>query len=212
MRRKMKKDFITLCVTLLWNFIRGAIKKGRGLELIISTCMMGASYYGLSFIVNLPSWVLSIPFFIYVMYWSFLFSCEKITSQRANPNWANREWWWALDGWEFEEEVAKVFRLNGYKAEVTKKTGDGGIDVVLYKNDLKYIVQCKHYQKPIPAAYLRELNGVMEDFKADRALMVASSGATKQGLDFIKNKSYFKLLDLEDMIRMGLRPNKDSIL
>lgn len=215
MTRRKKNEIsylITTVVKLIYTFLKEAINKGRGIELLVSTAALAATYYGMwNFLDKIPVWTFTFPIGVYAGYWWHLFSYEKITSTKANPNWANRDWWWKLDGWEFEEEVAKIFRLNGYKATVTKKTGDGGIDVILYKDNLKYIVQCKHYQNTIPVAYMRELNGVMADFKADRAIMVASSGATKQGIDFIKNKPYFTLLDLEDMIRMGLRPKTDNI-
>ena len=102
--------------------------------------------------------------------------------------------------------MARVFRLNGYKVKVTKKTGDGGIDLLMYKDDKKIIVQCKHYTSPVGVSVVRELNGLKDDFKADELVLVASSGVTKSCKDFIGNKPYFKILDLEDIIRMGLRP------
>lgn len=199
-------------------FVKKAIKAGRIKELLISTpililvyyigyVMMNELYKHINISLLAEALYFVVPLGIYALYWLYLFSHEKITSLRANLSWANRSWWWDLDGWEFEEEVAKVFRLNGYKVRVTKKTGDGGADIIMYKDDLKYIVQCKHYKNPIPVAFMRELNGIMDDFGADMAIMVASSGATKQAEDFIENKkAYFRILDLEDIIRMGLRP------
>ena len=60
------------------------------------------------------------------------------------------------------EEAARVFRLNGYKAKVTKKTGDGGIDILMYKNGKKIIAQSKHYTKPVGVSVARELNGIKD--------------------------------------------------
>lgn len=210
------------------TFVTLAIKKGRLKELLISTPILIIAYW---ILIELPNLSLDIanfvrsmsfpivaitflaPLGVYSLYWIYLFSNEKITSVKANINWANRKWWWTLDGWEFEEEVARVFRLNGYKAKVTKKTGDGGIDIILYKNDLKYIVQCKHYQNPLGPEPVRALWGVKDDFGADKVVMVASSGLTSSANSFISNKRDFELYNLEDIISMGLRPSeKDCII
>lgn len=217
--------FIIAAITFITGFIVLAIKKGRTKELLISTPILIGVYWilvGLSSptlpfadtirAMSFPSVALTFvtPLIIYSLYWVWLLSNEKITSVKANSNWSNKEWWWTLDGWEFEEEVAKIFRLNGYKAKVTKKTGDGGIDIILYKNDLKYVVQCKHYRNPVGPEPVRALWGVKDDFGADKVIMVASSGLTDSAYSFIEHKRDFELYNLEDIISMGLRPHEEK--
>ena len=209
----MRRSNITLIAILAWvaifimNFIKRAYKAGRLLELFISVPILIAAYYLLWIMsTDLVWWALFIPIGVFSAYWFYLFQNEKITNLRVNPNWTNRNWWWSLDGWEFEEEVAKVFRLNGYEAEVTRKTADGGIDLLMYKDNKKIIVQCKHYSSEVGVSVVRELNGIKDDFRANELILVASSGVTKGCKDFIRNKPYFKILDLEDIIRLGLRP------
>ena len=195
--------FIAFCV----KFVKKAYRAGRLVELLFSVpALMGAYVLWGFHYKEVPLWTSLIPILVFSVYWWILFQNEKITSVSANPKWADRDWWWKLDGWEFEEEVAIVFRLNGYKAKVTQKTSDGGIDLLLHKDDKKTIVQCKHYRGPVSVSVARELNGLKDDFKADELILIASSGVTKSCKDFIKNKPYFKILDLEDIIRMGLRP------
>lgn len=210
----MRRSNITLIAILTWvatfimNFIKRAYRAGRLLELFISIPILVGTYYLLWIMSSdVTWWSLLIPVGIFSIYWYYLFQHEKITNLRADPNWSNRNWWWSLDGWEFEEEVAKVFRLNGYKAEVTRKTADGGIDLLMYKDNKKIIVQCKHYSSEVGVSVVRELNGIKDDFRADELILVASSGVTKGCKDFIRNKPYFKILDLEDIIRLGLRPH-----
>ena len=217
----LKSTFIALTaiIAFIIGFITLAVKRGRLKELLISTSILIGTYFILYSIINSLQIYLDIlgfliifglPLGIYAIYWVYLFSCEKVTSLKVNSNWANRNWWWSLDGWEFEEEVARIFRLNGYKAKVTKKTGDGGIDIIMYKGKNKYLVQCKHYQNEVPVEPIRALNGVKEDFGADILILVASSGITKAGREFISNKPYFKVYTLEDIIAMGLRPSEDE--
>lgn len=123
---------------------------------------------------------------------------------RLNANlWRERAWWWTLDGWQFEQEVAKVFRMYGYKATVTKGSGDGGVDIILKKDGYCGIVQCKHYQNPVPPEPIRALWGCKDDFNADEVILVASSGITDMGARFVQNKPAFKVLNLDDIIRMS---------
>lgn len=213
--------FLAALLVVLFLFVRKVMKAGRLKEFFISTPILFVIYFLLynsfkyiDFMSSLSllnsAFIYSIPITVYSFYWMYLFSCEKVTSPKANLNWADINWWWKLDGWEFEEEVARVFRLNGYKAKVTKKTGDGGVDIIMYKGNKKYLVQCKHYTNPVPVEVLRALNGVREDFGADELILVASSGITMDGYSFINNKPYFKIYTLEDIIAMGLRPHEAS--
>ena len=203
--------FVIAALKFIWDFIKSACKAGRLVELLISVPVLLCSYYFLILWSDyIAWWVLFIPISAFTGYWFYLFQHEKVTSVRSDLNWANRDWWWKLDGWEFEEETARIFRLNGYRVKVTQKTGDGGIDLLMYKDGKKIIVQCKHYAAPVSVSVARELNGLKDDFRADELILVASSGVTKSCTDFIKNKPYFKILDLEDIIRMGLRPTYSS--
>lgn len=198
----------TILATGIGWFVKKVIEKGRVTEFLISTPILLGTYYFLSTCctgIDLWGWVT--PFLVYAGYWIWLFSHEKITYIHGKSEWSHRNWWWRLDGWEFEEEVAKVFRLNGFKAEVTPKTSDGGADLILYKNDEKYAVQCKHWRQEVPVSCMRELKGIQEDLRADKLIMVASSGMTSGARDYLKNKPYFKVLTLNDVIRMALRPN-----
>ena len=127
--------------------------------LFISTPILFLSLYGsykfteYNSSLSLPQYLLCyvVPLFIYAFYWIIVLNSNKTVSynKRTNLNWSSKNWWWSLDGWEFEEEVARVFELNGYKTKVTKKSGDGGIDIIMYKNNYKYAVQCKHYQDEV---------------------------------------------------------------
>lgn len=210
-----RKDFpvgiVIFILSFIWNFLKRAYSAGRLLELVISCPLLVGSYFILcSPLSKAVWWVFLIPICIFSIYWHYLFQHEKVTSPDSRMCWADRDWWWELDGWEFEEEVAEIFRLNGYRAEVTKKTSDGGVDLILYKDKEKTIVQCKHYKNPVGVSVARELNGLKDDFRASKLILVASSGATNSALSFISNKPYFKILDLEDIIRMGLRPHYSS--
>lgn len=139
---------------------------------------------------------------IYYCYWwhkKFSYADIRINSS----NWKEQAWWWTLDGWQFEQEVARVFRLNGYKATVTKGSGDGGVDIILKKENYKAIVQCKHHHNPLSPEPLRALWGIKDDWGADEVIMVASPGLTSASAEFVRNKPNYKVLNLDDIIKMS---------
>lgn len=56
----------------------------------------------------------------------------------------------AMEGHEFEYFCADILEKNGYEnVEVTKGSGDQGIDIVAYKEGIKYGIQCKCYSSDI---------------------------------------------------------------
>lgn len=120
--------------------------------------------------------------------------------------WVDESWWWTLDGWQFEREVGLVFQRMGFRTKVTRGSGDGGVDIVMYKGGLKYIVQCKHYRRPLGPEAVRSLYGVKEIFDADRLVMVASSGLSPASIKFIDiYKDVYVAYNLQDIIKMSIR-------
>jgi len=45
---------------------------------------------------------------------------------------------------EFEQLVAKIWEKKGYGVEITKRSGDFGIDIIAEKDHEKLVIQCKH--------------------------------------------------------------------
>lgn len=55
-----------------------------------------------------------------------------------------------MEGHEFEHFCADLLSKNGYKnVEVTRGSGDQGIDIIAYKDGIKYGIQCKCYTADI---------------------------------------------------------------
>ena len=64
-----------------------------------------------------------------------------------------------MDGHQFEYFCADILKKNGFSnVEVTKGSGDQGIDILAEKDDIKYAIQCKCYSsdlgnKPVQEAF-----------------------------------------------------------
>ncbi len=117
-----------------------------------------------------------------------------------------KSYWLGLDGWQYEEEVANVFRMNGYRADVTKKSGDGGVDIILFQGGIKTYVQCKFYQSnTVPVAAVREFYGVMISNGVSRGILVGGdSGFSNDTMDFAR-KNNIQLMGLDDVIKMSIQ-------
>lgn len=55
-----------------------------------------------------------------------------------------------MSGIEFERFCARLLINNGYKdVQLTKVSGDQGIDIIAFRDGVKYGIQCKRYSSPI---------------------------------------------------------------
>ena len=115
-----------------------------------------------------------------------------------------REFWINLSGYEFEREVASLFRSKGYNATVTSATGDGGVDVILVKGDERIAVQCKHHSKPVGPNDVRALQGVVASQKYTKGIFVSLNGYTQTVYNEVRiGYVPIDLWDLSDIIKMA---------
>lgn len=111
------------------------------------------------------------------------------------------DYWMRLDGHQFEDAVASVFRHFGYDAKVSKRGGDGGIDIVLKKNGQRTAVQCKAHAKPIGPSVARDLLGTMAHLGFNKGIIVSRSGFTAGTRDFVREEP-IQLMNLNDILDM----------
>lgn len=91
-----------------------------------------------------------------------------------------QDWWYKLDPYQFEKEVAKWFERKGYKCKVTPKSGDGGKDIVVTKNGIASYVQCKRFTtRKVDRPTLDGLLGVMTRDKIQGGFVVCLGGLTE---------------------------------
>lgn len=64
-----------------------------------------------------------------------------------------------MEGHEFEHWCANLLRENGFSnVEVTRGSGDQGVDILAQKDGIKYAVQCKCYSKDLGNKPVQEVN------------------------------------------------------
>lgn len=63
----------------------------------------------------------------------------------------------AMEGHEFERYCAELLEANGFQeVEVTKGSGDYGVDILAEKDGVTYAIQCKRYTGPVGVAAVQQ--------------------------------------------------------
>lgn len=98
-----------------------------------------------------------------------------------------------LSGIEFERLVTGLLDAMGFRAGMTKASGDGGIDIVATSDRSitggKYLFQCKRYAPGnlVGSPIVREFYGaVRADPEAVKGILITTSGFTQQALEFAR--------------------------
>lgn len=85
-----------------------------------------------------------------------------------------------LTGVEFEEYVAQVLRDNGFRhVEVTRASGDQGVDILARRNGKSYAIQCKNYEGAVGNAAVQEAFAGMEYYGCDEAAVICPGEFTR---------------------------------
>lgn len=84
------------------------------------------------------------------------------------------------DGWAFERYCADLLLKNGFsKAEVTKSSGDYGVDILAEKDGVSYAIQCKCYSNPVGNKAVQEAFSGREYYKQMVAVVLTNSTFTQ---------------------------------
>ncbi len=111
------------------------------------------------------------------------------------------DYWRSLSGRDFEKEMARLYRTDGYAVETTPATGDEGADLVLRKDGELIVVQCKRQYKPVGPHIVRDLYGTLHHFHAARAFLDATAGFTEGVLTYARGKP-IELHDLKYILSL----------
>lgn len=112
-----------------------------------------------------------------------------------------------IESREFEEVVAEIFRKQGFEVELTKRTRDGGKDIIAVQRhalgiDTKYFIECKRYSldHKVSVDIVRNLYGVKNTVDgANKIILATTSTFTKDAINFAKEKIPSKWeIDLKD--------------
>lgn len=98
-----------------------------------------------------------------------------------------------LDGLEFEEFLAGLFRAQGYAAELTPTSGDYGADLILSKDGQRIAVQAKRYTGSVGVGAVQEALSGMAYYNCQAAWVITTGAFTANALELAK-KSGVKMI------------------
>ncbi|MET8629759.1 restriction endonuclease [Kitasatospora sp. NPDC004669] len=97
-----------------------------------------------------------------------------------------------MDPIEFEELIAELFRLRGFRVMTTARSGDVGVDVIAEDLDPvtggKIVIQAKRYKKTVPPTAVRDLESTVRHHGAIKGILVTTAGFGRGSYSYIEGK------------------------
>ena len=87
-----------------------------------------------------------------------------------------------MNGQQFEQYLATMFRRLGYRVERTQYRGDYGADLVVSKDGVRTAVQAKRWSKSVGVKAVQEAVASKGYYRCDAALVVANRSFTRQAV------------------------------
>lgn len=85
-----------------------------------------------------------------------------------------------LDGPEFEAYVALVLKDNGFRrVELTKGSGDQGVDILAERNGKTFAIQCKNYEGSVGNFAVQEAYTGAQFYGCDEAVVICPGEFTR---------------------------------
>lgn len=113
---------------------------------------------------------------------------------------------------EFEEIIAEIFRSHGYRVTLTKRTRDGGKDIIaIHRNELgletSYFIECKRHalDSKVDVGIVREVYGVHSSLNGpNKSIIATTSTFTPDALKFasqnLRSTWDLALKDINDVL------------
>jgi hypothetical protein len=85
-----------------------------------------------------------------------------------------------MSGEDFEIFVCNILKkLNFYDIELTKASGDQGVDILAEKDGIRYAIQCKRYSQPVGNKAIQEVYSGKSYYKCHIGIVVTNNYFTQ---------------------------------
>lgn len=111
------------------------------------------------------------------------------------------------DGYAFEELVAHLLECMGYTARVTKRSGDGGVDVIAHRDKLGFEppilkVQCKRRTDQRPRTEVDQLLGTLGE--GEYGLFISFGSFSREAVELERKRPQLRLIDSKQFVKLLL--------
>jgi HJR/Mrr/RecB family endonuclease len=113
----------------------------------------------------------------------------KSFEKRLNNDCMRRYSIWHIDimnGFEFEDFLAKLYQNMGYSIERTPYSKDQGADLIVSKYGEKSVIQAKNYSDKVSNKAVQEVVAAKGFYKCERATVVTNNYFTNSAVDLAK--------------------------
>ena len=98
----------------------------------------------------------------------------------------------SMTGIEFETFSKKLLEANGFdNVEVTTASHDYGVDVIAYKDNIKYAIQCKKYSSKVGIKAVQEVIGSRSMHKCHVGVVLTNNYFTKSAIELAEKNNIF---------------------
>ena len=113
-----------------------------------------------------------------------------------------------MDGYQFEEQCAIILKRKHFsKIEVTKSSGDQGVDIIAYKHRKKYGIQCKYYTYPVGNKAVQEAYAGANFYDCDKVIVMTNTTFTRSAIELAE-----KLDKITDILKDDGYPDVQSFM
>lgn len=103
-----------------------------------------------------------------------------------------------MTGREYEQAAAQYLRSQGYRGvELTRATGDFGVDLIAWRDGTKCAVQCKYYSAPVGVSAVQEVVAGMAYYGCGAAVVVTNSTFTKAARELAEKNDVLLMEDVQ---------------
>jgi HJR/Mrr/RecB family endonuclease len=89
-----------------------------------------------------------------------------------------------MEGHEFEYFCAELLERCGFEeVEVTRGSGDQGVDILAKKEDIRYAIQCKNYSTPLGNTPVQEVYAGKTFYRCHVGVVMTNSTFTKGAVE-----------------------------
>nr|WP_283775730.1 restriction endonuclease [Bacillus altitudinis] len=106
-----------------------------------------------------------------------------------------------MDGFQFEQYLAFMFRANDYKVQVTPERKDFGADLIIKKSGTKIVVQAKRQKAKVGIKAIQEIVAAKNHYKAEESWVITNNFYTKAARELAETNDV-KLLDRYKLIEL----------
>ncbi len=115
-----------------------------------------------------------------------------------------------MNGHTFERACADILKSNGFKnVEVTKGSGDFGVDILAEKNGIRYAVQCKRYSNKLDNTPIQEVIGGLAYYHCQKGIVMTNSYFTEPANTLAKVNNV-ELWDRDKLVKLAFNTNRKN--